>query len=82
MTVFEGPERETFGWVDGNPEMDVEVEATDEQGAALVNFWDASVGLRERLETFLRALDEESRASDDEMKNVSKTRTFPKHERF
>ena len=22
MTVFEGPERETFGWVDGNPEMD------------------------------------------------------------
>ena len=69
MTVFEGPERETFGWVDGNPEMDVEVEATDEQGAALVNFWDASVGLRERLETFLRALDEESRASDDEMKH-------------
>lgn len=69
MTVFEGPEREPFGWVDGNPELDVEVEATDEQGAALVNFWDASVGLRERLETRLRAFGEASREDDDEMKH-------------
>ena len=67
MTVFEGPERETFGWVDGNPELDVEVEATDEQGTALVNFWDASAGLRERLETRLRAFGEASHANDDEL---------------
>ena len=56
--VYLEPEREKFGWVQGNPNLrDEEIELRDEDGEVLANYWDATARVRERIEMILREVE-------------------------
>ena len=40
------PEREKFGWVEGNPNLPPEPELTDEQGEVVATFWDRATAMQ------------------------------------
>ena len=58
--VHSDPEREKFGWTEGNPDFvddEAHTEITDERGEALSGYWDTTARVREHVETFLRAVE-------------------------
>ena len=72
--VYLAPAREKFGWVQGNPNLqEEEVEIRDEDGEALVRYWDSTVHLRGRVELILREVDSGSITIDSSTVEVVST---------
>jgi len=60
------PEREQFGWVEGNPNLPAEPELTDAQGEIIARCWEGLNGLNAALEDALKCA-RESPTSDSTM---------------
>ena len=71
--VHTEPEREKYGWVDGNPDLDEEDELTDEQGDAIAQFWDAPAVMQVRARIESMILDMKNGLENGEFKPVAES---------